>query len=283
MSRLRRLERTVRNARNAVIDHAYSRCRRRRGVELAHALQEAGARRPCFTIAFNTPWVIELLCQSWRRFSPGMQLVVVDNSTRAEARRAHERICAEHGVPYLAMPQNPEWNPSRSHGIAMNWIWRNSISGLATDMFGFIDHDCFPLAPLDLPGRLAGHSVYGFRRDSPSRRGIWNLWAGFCFFNTAAIGGAALDFKPCVELGLDTGGCNWTRLYSTLPSLRVRLASNTRVAVDLGPGLPNIQCRVLERCFLHVGGASYRKVAGKIRNEDVRAAFRRLVLAGAPG
>ncbi|TGR93397.1 hypothetical protein EN834_34950, partial [bacterium M00.F.Ca.ET.191.01.1.1] len=63
------------------------------GLLFAKQLQDAGVSRPCITIAFNVPWVIDALTKAWEMRPPGMTLVVVDNSTKVEAREAIARIC----------------------------------------------------------------------------------------------------------------------------------------------------------------------------------------------
>ena len=52
-----------------------------RGREFSRHLQKSGLSRVCFTIAFNTPWVIDALTRAWQIHSPGLSLVVVDNSS----------------------------------------------------------------------------------------------------------------------------------------------------------------------------------------------------------
>ncbi|MGT2468243.1 hypothetical protein ACVOMV_31070 [Mesorhizobium atlanticum] len=140
-------------------------------------MQDAGVSRVCITVAFNVPWVIDALTKAWEMRSPGMTLVVVDNSTKVSAREAIGRICKARGVPYLALPMRVEKHLSRSHGTAITWTFHNIVRHLKPELFGFIDHDCFPVAPFDIPSRLNGRTVYG-RRAYGTRESYLQSQAG---------------------------------------------------------------------------------------------------------
>ena len=169
-------------------------------------LRSVAADGLCVTVAFNTPWVIDILTAAWERYATGMTLVVADNSSDQAAREAIVQICRSRGVPYLPLPRNPEWSPNRSHGIAVNWTYYNLVRRIRPKIFGYIDHDCFPIAPIDIPARMAGKTVYGHKWASTKFPGAWNMWAGLCFFRYSAVEDIELDFKHRIEFGLDTGG-----------------------------------------------------------------------------
>ena len=119
-----------------------------KGRSFAEGLGTADESFFCFAIAFNTPWVIDALTKGWQQYSSGSILVVVDNSNSPAARQSIEKICKIRGVPYFGLPGNPERHRSRSNGIAMNWIYYNIVRHLKPKAFGFLDHDCLPIAPL---------------------------------------------------------------------------------------------------------------------------------------
>ncbi len=175
--------RALKNIRNEVIDRFFRWRGRAAGQALAEELRQSGARSVCFAIAFNTPWVIDLLTAAWARHARGMKLVVIDNSSSTEASSAHRAICQERDVAYLKLPSNPEWSPNRSHGISMNWVYYNIVRPLRPELFGFIDHDCIPVRDFDLADRMAGLNIYGYRRGVSEP---WSMWAGFSFFRFAA-------------------------------------------------------------------------------------------------
>lgn len=245
--------RALKNRRNAFVDRIFRNMKAADGQALAARLAGKGVTFPCFAIAFNTPWVIDLLTAGWNRHCRGADLVVLDNSGKAAARDAIRRICEERGVAYLALPRNPEWSPNRSHGIAMNWAYYNICRHLRPEAFGFIDHDCIPIADFDFREALADLSVFGQRGNMSDR---WSLWAGFCFFRYALTEGRDIDFKHRIEWGLDTGGGNWEPLYRTLDPATVGSSVVTDRPVDAGKSDATDQ--IIDGSFVHVGGASYR-------------------------
>lgn len=262
--------RAAKNLRNAIVDHGFRRCGREAGRQLAAALADRGCRDTVFTIAFNSPWVIDLLTRAWARHQPDIPLVVVDNSSDRAARSSHAELCRRRGVPWLPLPWNPEWNPNRSHGIALNWVWFNVIRHADLEFTGFVDHDCIPIAACDLRRRMQGHDAHGLRHDSATLPGAWSLWPGYCFLRPGAAGGHLVDFKHRIEDGLDTGGGNWRGWYRHLDPGRVTAATCAWVRPDFGAGEPAAACPLLDGAFLHLEGASYR---GTFRDPELRRQF----------
>jgi hypothetical protein len=167
-----------------------------------------------FSIAYNTPICIEILLNSWRSFAKETTLVIIDNSSNKEASKQIEVIC-QGKLPYLRLPANPEWHPCRSHALAMNWAYHNLVKSIKPKYFGFLDHDCFPIEHFDLSQKMDGYILYGDKRLGYSLD-VWNLWAGFCFFDFKKLPSNKVDFTHRVELGLDTGGSNWIGIYKHL-------------------------------------------------------------------
>ena len=250
--------RSAKNVRNAVVDRAFRRCGRAGGRRFAAELSARGIRDAVFTVAFNSPWVVDVLVRAWSRHQAGVPLVVMDNSSDATARSAHEVLCARHDVPYLALPWNPEWSPNRSHGIALNWTWFNVVRDADLRFAGFIDHDCIPVAAHDIRAGMRNLDAYGLYGASLTHPEAWNLWAGYCFLRPAAAVGRAVDFKHRIEHGLDTGGGNWRGWYRLLDPRRVGAAGFRWVQPDLGDGVTAAACLLLDEAFLHLEGASYR-------------------------
>lgn len=265
--------RWAKNLRNAAIDRSFRLRAAARGNSLAAALVGRGVRHVAFSVAFDAPWTVELLTDAWRRNPVGMELVIIDNSRNAAARREHAEICRDRGVPWLPLPTNPEWSPNRSHGIAINWIWFNVVRRASFDLVGFVDHDCLPIRRCDVPSLVGGRSVHGLRGVSKTHPPAWNIWGGYCFIRPDATIGRTIDFKHRIELGLDTGGGNWPGFYSRLDPWEVGEATHEKLLVDLGDGDPPEACDLLDGVFLHLGGASYRD---RLREPAVRA---RLVAA----
>lgn len=250
--------RAGKNLRNTAVDRAFRWWGRAAGHRVAATLASRGHRHVVFTIAYDSPWVVDLLTQAWSRHQPDLPLVVIDNSSQRSARAAHEDLCRQRGFPWLPLPWNPEWHPNRSHGIALNWTWFNVVRHADLEVAGFLDHDCIPVAACDLRGRTRGLDAYGLRAGSVTHPDAWNIWPGYCFLRPAAARGHVVDFKHRIEYGLDTGGGNWRGFYRRLDPARVGAAACRWVRPDLGSGATPAACPLVDGAFLHLEGASYR-------------------------
>lgn len=270
-----RAVRSAKNVRNEIVDRAFRIRGADAGVTLAKALIAREVRNVAFTIAYNNPWVIDLLTSGWRHHPNGMQLVVVDNSNDRSARASHDAICRQRGIAYLGLPRNLEWSPNRSHGIALNWVWFNVVRHATFEIVGFVDHDCIPIATIDIPARMADLSVYGLKGTSRTWPSAWNLWAGYCFLRPRAATGRTIDFKPRIEHGLDTGGGNWNGFYRQLDPTLIGDAKHAYVSIDIGDGSPAESYLLIDDSFLHLDGASYRKqLRDPVIRERLDAAIR---------
>src|SRR3990167_3581136 len=225
------------------------------------------------TIAFNMPWAVDLFLRTARLNLVDAAIVVLDNSSRKAARAEIAGLCRASGVAYLPLPRNPEWGPNRSHGIALNWAYRNLIRPLDPPVFAFLDHDLFALQPVDLAAPLAGQSVYGAMKRSKVVSGAWSLWAGFCVFDHAALKARLLDFNYEGPMKLDTGGYNWMRLYRDLDATRMRFAKGAHIRFREPDTHATYDAAMFDG-FVHVGGASY---TAKGREPGRIAFFQRLV------
>jgi hypothetical protein len=244
--------RFLKNARSQLVDLSYRARARDEAAQLVSRLTRSNVRNACFTVAFNVPWAIRTMIAAWRRFPIGHDLVVANNSSNSEKREEIKALCQQHDIPHVNLPRNPEWNPCRSHGIAMNWLFYNVVRHLRLETFGFLDHDCFPLRPFDVTERLRRCDVYGLKFQSTKFPDIWNMWAGFCFYRGPRVRNLDMDFKPRVEFGLDTGGGNWNPVYSDMHPQRVSAAEFRFMKGDEDFHI------TIDEAFLHVGGASFR-------------------------
>jgi hypothetical protein len=244
--------RVLKNTRNQLVDLSFRVQAREQAAQLVHRLNRNKVKSVCFVVAFNVPWAIEMMIAAWRQCPIGFDLVVANNSSDGNQRKAIWELCLRSDIPHVDLPWNPEWHPCRSHGIAMNWLFYNVIRHLQLETFGFLDHDCFPIRPFDVNERLRRCDVYGTKFMSPKFPDVWNMWAGFCFYRGLLVRSRNVDFKNCVELGLDTGGGNWQLIYSHLDPQRVGTAELRQLEGDEDFHI------VIDEAFLHVGGASFR-------------------------
>lgn len=161
------------------------------------------------TIAFNNADVITDQIAALRELlEDDHRYWVFDNSTDPDAQAQIRRTCQEHEVSYVQLPPNPmsRMNPSRSHGVAMNWAYRNVLASTGSRFFGFIDPDIYPTERYSVIAAMGEQPCFGRLEE---RGKAWYLWAGFCFFRNPVA--RTLSFLPVADL--DTGGANYRRYY----------------------------------------------------------------------
>jgi hypothetical protein len=238
-----------------------------RGGDLDRLIALARGQQLLITVAFNDPEILGRQLEAVRRFVPGVLHVVADNSNDEAALAQIEALCSALEVPRLWLPANP-WerieSASRSHGLAMDWMWRRLVSPGRPEAFGFIDHDLIPVAPADPFEPLGRQPVAGDKRWAGGR---WFLWAGYCFFRTSALDGVQVDFSQDWFIGLDTGGGNWRSIYSKLDPRSIEERPLEEIAIL--PGVPRADCCIERRGpWLHevgLGGRLDLKAAKRAR------------------
>lgn len=238
-------------------------------------IRSALNKRPTLvTIAFNDWQLLEWQTTLVARHIPHAIHLVIDNSPDDGAANRNQCLCHNRGIHYFRLPPNP-WtgrNPSRSHGLAMNWSWHHLLRPAQPSAFGFIDHDLLPLEPSDPFAQLASLPCWGDKRWAGSR---WFLWAGFCFYRWDAVHHLPLDFGLDWFAGLDTGGANWEVLYRHLnPATLPDRIIERQTAV---PGVSTDE-EYFERrdTWIHEVGLAGRR---ELRHQK-RQAFRDLVTHG---
>lgn len=205
------------------------------------------------TVSFNNEFVVDYQIRLIKKNLEDNHVhTVFDNSPTEEKQKKIEQVCVSHRVNYVKLPANPYCGEvgSASHGVALNWIYRNFISVRQPEFFGFIDHDIFPVEKTSILDKLISVDIFGKIDERGSR---WYLWPGFSFFRFNFLKGKKINFMP--EPGVDTGGKNWWPLYSKmdkdkLPSLRITLE-------NLHPGC-NLQTDMYEKMgdWIHTVNAS---------------------------
>jgi glycosyltransferase involved in cell wall biosynthesis len=159
-------------------------------------------------IAFNNADLVPLQNEALRKFlRDTYEYFVVDNSNDETVAQTIKGYCLAHGVNYARLPQNPGWGGT-SHGLGLNWAYRNIVQKFKPALFGFIDHDVFPGRPVSVAKYLALGDAWGVTRKQrplfrPWKR-RWYLWPGLAFFRLEKFKTRAPNFLPAFRV--DTGG-----------------------------------------------------------------------------
>jgi hypothetical protein len=215
--RLRPLSHALKSLRYDAINRLHVRKPARAGDPAAIMPTLAG-RRALVTVAFNDAQAIAWQAALLRRYVRHDVYVIADNSNDDGEAAVIAEVARQAGAPYLRLPASRA-QASRSHGLALNWLWRNLVLPGQPEAFGFLDDDIFPTAPDDPFAPQADQGFYGHVRPAGDR---WFLWAGFCLFRFAAVKDLPLDFRQDWFIGLDTGGGNWDVLYRHAELARLR-------------------------------------------------------------
>lgn len=265
---LKGLQNRVKRYRNSLVSYWFCRRKTPQLPAFLEAFGDVSGRNLLFTIAFRETWTIDLLARSVARHMPEWTLVVIDNSRDGAERVAIEAMAQSHGLPYLALPPNPEWSPNRSHGVALNWTWQNVVRTLRPRLFGFIDHDCFPIAETPFVRHLQNQPMDGPVIHPRFVENAWYIWAGCMFFNFAKVEGLKLDFNHDQHLRLDTGGRLWTVLYRHLDEASLDLVKFGPMPITSADGQQVYKPACIGNCLVHYGGGSYRRSAEAARYRD---------------
>ncbi len=191
-----------------------------RGGDVAAVTRSLTGRRVLITVAFEDPQAIDWQIRLVRRYVACDLHLIADNSGDDVAASAIRSASDSAGALYLRLPASAA-RSSRSHGLALNWLWTNVVRPGRPAAFGFLDDDFFPTGPDDPFAVLGSQEFFGVIRTAGER---WFLWAGFCLFHYAAVADRMLDFRQDWFIGLDTGGANWELLYRHADITRLRRA-----------------------------------------------------------
>lgn len=230
-------------------------------VNCSRTTSAAGRTLDIVTIAYNNTRVIEHQIRLIAEYVlDPCCYIVADNSPDVVTRAEMRELCARRGVSYIGLPKNPYSgrSPSRSHGLALNWVYRHYVSHRQTQYFGFIDHDIFPIRRTSVIDLLDRQKVYGLIQERDDR---WYLWPGFSFFRYDYVKDKHLDFGP--SIGLDTGGGNWASLYMYLDRSQLVIPTHSYRQIRDGDS-PQSDWIEYVGDWLHIFNASgWKSVAGK--------------------
>ncbi len=250
--RLRPILHRIKEYRYHAIDSAHSRKSPRSG-NLASVREQIRGRNALVTIAYGDAEAIRWQAALVREFVPNVIHIIADNTPGEHSAGLVASAANETDLPYLWLP-GIAWKrgtTSRSHGLALNWVWRNLILPGKPTAFGFLDHDLFPIRFSDPFAELASQPFYGHVRWSGER---WFLWAGFCMYRFSHVQSLPLDFGQDWFLGLDTGGGNWSVLYSPLETSHLKRASYSEFFYAADVTAKEAEMHLIDSSWLHEVG-----------------------------
>jgi len=166
-------------------------------------------------VTFNNKQIFEHQARLIKKYLSGnYNYIVADNSSDKSIRKEIRELCIKNNISYVSLPPN-HLVGANSHATALNWIYYKIICRRHPDIFGFIDHDLFPISKVNIAEKISNQPIYGLLRDRPP---FWYLFAGLCFFRFNFVEKKKIDFMPRMKKGvyLDTGGSNWRSLYASL-------------------------------------------------------------------
>jgi len=213
-------------------------------------------------VCFNNPQLVRYQATLLRKhLTDGHAYTVFDNSPPGRGREEITAVCRGEGVSYVELPATPFAGiPSRHHGAALNWICRRHFALRRLPYVGFIDHDLFPCRATSVIDRIGADGLLG---RIEGRGQHWYLWPGFCFFSSAKVDVARLDFLPIS--GLDTGGGNWPRLYRHLDRARLPHVENRLANVRPGDDKQADMVEWIGEDWLHtINASAWRASNGKM-------------------
>ena len=213
------------------------------------------------TVAFNNPKVIEYQIKLIRKFAQGdFTILICDNSNVKEKSEAIRKVCEDLDVTFIRV--QPKKNPngySDSHGIALNWIYQNIIKKRGNN-FAFLDHDIFPVKPVNVEEYIKTQDFYGYKnlphKETFLNKNMWYIWPGLSFFNYSALKDKDVNFGKWRRFGFlkvvgaDTGSANWPVLYSKCNPENIRFASTSFWNIKKNSETDDFQIRELAQTEL---------------------------------
>ncbi|GHB23827.1 hypothetical protein GCM10008106_00540 [Mongoliitalea lutea] len=219
------------------------------------------------TIAFNEASLIERqIVLLKNNLQDPFDHIIVDNSSDLDVRKSIRDICLRHGVGYAGVPHSNPYRENKSHAAAMHWAYYQLVRKSNAKVFGFLDHDIFPLKPYSslakINNGIYGRVLHAYSKDSYQKKiseevPYWSLWAGFCFFEKNLVKGFfpwSLNFFSKHFLDgffLDTGGGLWNKLYSKMAYPGPLASYEVKQISDNGEGIQNQSFEILDDAWIH--------------------------------
>lgn len=220
------------------------------------------------TVAFNNKQFIEYQIKLIRKCitDSNIHFIVADNSSSTKKRKEIYELCQKYQVGYISIPRNliaKYPGGSYTHGTTLNWLYYNVVKIRQPHVFGFLDHDLFPMEPISILEKLKNRDFYGRIREEKTG---WWLWAGLCFFKYDKVKQLDLDFIPHMEKNvyLDTGGANYPILYKHYNRLDLNLPVAQNIQISEGDEYHADYIQTIDDCWLHmINGSNWKGISNQ--------------------
>lgn len=207
----------------------------KKGLIVTQGVQMDDAPLLLITIAFNNSKILKVQHKYLKKnLQEEFIHMIADNSTLPNISREIETYCENGKIPYVKLPSNPYQNPSKSHGIALEWAYQHIVRKYQPTHFGFIDHDIFPYKETSITSHIQ-QGIFGLIQY---RNEKWYLWPGFCFYDFKMLKKIKVNFMP--TQGLDTGGANYYTLYNKINKDTLSKIPQTYIDISKRKMVPNV-------------------------------------------
>jgi len=223
--------------------------------EFIDSLQCLKGSNIAIVIAFEQPWALNWLIRMAKKNLKDTTVLVFDNSRDFVIRKKIQSVCKKNKTIYFSLPKYRTKHVNRSHGMAMSWVYNNVVIAIKPKLFAFIDHDLIPVRPINLLRLIQTQPFYG--REVGKKSDFWSLWAGYCVFDFRYLANKNIDFLYDFSRNLDTGGRNWSPLYSQFEKEAITFANSTLRTVFLPRFKDEAKVQFIDDKWIHIGSISY--------------------------
>ncbi len=221
------------------------------------------------SIAFNNSETIRIQNKYiHENLKDDFDYMIVDNSHNKDISKEIQTFCKERKISYIKLPKNPLTNirTSGSHGMALNWCYRNIVKKFKPKYFGLLDHDIFPVRETTIINKIE-NGFWGVIRTKKEK--WWYFWPGFSFFEYEKIKKYSLNFFPYHTgpnglVFLDTGGSNYNLICKKIGRDNISEAESLLIDIptkkELIIGQDSSQTfEIIDKKWIHIRQISWRE------------------------
>ncbi len=221
------------------------------------------------SIAFNNSETISIQYSHLvENLEDDFDYLIADNSDKENISYEIKSFCEKNNLSYIRLPKNPLTNirTSGSHGMALNWCYRNIVKKNKPKYFGLLDHDIFPIKNAGIIKNMKG-GFWGVVRTKKEK--WWYFWPGFSFFEYEKIKKYKFNFFPYHAgrdglIFLDTGGSNYHSVCKKIGRENISEAESVIIDIptkkQLVIGRDSSQTfEIIDNKWMHIRQISWRE------------------------